>query len=301
MKKHKIEWTEQTWNPVTGCREISPGCQNCYARDMHRRLGEMERGRLEKLEDVLQDHSYEFPIFKSHKEKNDFQARIEKTKASFKYQQDWHKVKTWPDELKRPYTWKKPRMIFVCSMSDLFHDSVSFFFINDVMKVAYENPQHTFQILTKRARRVFDYENWVNINGKSADKVWPSNVWLGMSVTSEQEMWKVAYLAPGRAKVKWLSLEPLLGSIQPHKHAQMLNKIDWFVVGGESGNPSDIRMMKEEWVQEIKDFCDEYQKPFFFKQTGRLWICHHNNPCPGNKGCRFFNDKLYHEFPVVVQ
>jgi protein gp37 len=214
MAKSSIEWTSHTWNPVTGCSKVSAGCKFCYAEVMSRRLQAMG---------------------------------VEKYKDNFE-------VRMHPDALLLPYTWKKSKIVFVNSMSDLFHKEVSTDFILQVFKVMNDNPQHTFQVLTKRAERLPEINSLVN---------WTSNIWLGVSVEDEKTLNRVDFLRTTNAKIKFLSCEPL---IAPLPNLELKN-IDWVIVGGESGK-GNIREMREEWVMEIKEKCEKLKVDFFFKQWG---------------------------------
>jgi protein gp37 len=208
-----IEWTEATWNPVTGCTKVSPGCKHCYAERMARRLQAMGQPKY----------------------KNGFKLTIH------------------PACLDQPLSWKKPRMIFVNSMSDLFHEEVPFSFIYDVFDVMHRASQHTFQVLTKRAQRLLELNPKID---------WPENVWMGVSVENRNCVFRIEHLRKASANVKFLSLEPLLGPL-PHLN---LNGIDWVIVGGESG--PGARPMNENWVIDIRDQCQASEVPFFFKQWG---------------------------------
>lgn len=215
MAHSSIEWTEMTWNPTTGCDKISAGCKFCYAEVMSRRLKAMG----------------------IDKYKNNFQLALHE------------------HELQRPYTWKKPRVVFVNSMSDLFHKDVPIEFIQKVFKVMRDNPQHVFQVLTKRADvlRYYDSEGLLK---------WSHNIWMGVSVENKTFAKRIDLLSQTEARVKFLSCEPLIGAIPDMN----LSKIDWVIVGGESGrNP---RPMKEKWVADIKNQCQDADVPFFFKQWG---------------------------------
>jgi len=215
MAKSSIEWTEMTWNPTTGCDKVSPGCKYCYAEVMSRRLKAMG---LEKYKDG-------------------FLVRIHE------------------EELQRPYSWKNPRLVFVNSMSDLFHKDVPLKFIRKVFRVMNENPQHVFQILTKRADLLLDYDRagWLS---------WSPNIWMGVSVENRHFMKRIDLLRHTGAHVKFLSCEPLIGPLPDLD----LNGIQWVIVGGESGRKP--RPMKLEWVLEIKEQCLNAGIPFFFKQWG---------------------------------
>lgn len=215
MAQSSIEWTEMTWNPTTGCDKVSAGCKFCYAEVMTRRLKAMG---------------------------------VEKYNDGFK-------IRTHEKELKTPYTWKKPKVVFVNSMSDLFHPEVPIEFIRKVFRVMKENPQHVFQVLTKRADilRYYDSEGWLD---------WSHNIWMGVSVENEKVMDRVQLLSQTGARVKFLSCEPLIGPL-PNLN---LRGIDWVIVGGESGRKP--RPMKTEWVTGIKDQCQQAGVAFFFKQWG---------------------------------
>jgi len=213
MANSKIEWTESTWNPVTGCTKLSTGCENCYAERMAKRLQAMGQANYV----------------------NGFE------------------VTTHPHALGQPLKWKKPKMIFVCSMGDLFHEDVPLGFIQRVFDVMSHASWHTFQVLTKRSRRM---------NQLGALILWPKNVWLGVSVETEQYYYRIDNLRKTNADTRFLSLEPLLGAIPDLD----LTGIDWVIVGGESG--PHARPMKKEWAIEIRDQCIEQEVPFFFKQWG---------------------------------
>ena len=213
MAQSSIEWTEMTWNPTTGCNKLTAGCKFCYAETMSRRLHAM---RIEKYE-------------------NNFKLTIH------------------PDTLDIPYTWKKPKVVFVNSMSDLFHKDVPLDYIKKVFKVMNETPQHTYQVLTKRGDILAKHDKHLN---------WTANIWMGVSVEDERVVDRIDYLRTTRAKVKFLSLEPLLSAL-PNLN---LKKIDWVIVGGESGPGS--RPMEKEWVIDIKKQCQKAKVAFFFKQWG---------------------------------
>lgn len=213
MKLSKIEWTESTWNPITGCTKISPGCFNCYAERMAKRLNAMGQKRY----------------------RNGFKLTLQ------------------PEALNEPYHWKKGRIVFVNSMSDLFHKDVPLEYIQKVFQVMNDNPQHTFQILTKRADILKEISPLLN---------WSENIWMGVTVENNDYVHRVDDLRNSGAYIKFLSLEPLLGPLPDLE----LREIDWAIVGGESG--PGARPMREEWVLEIKRNCDENNVPFFFKQWG---------------------------------
>ncbi|BAJ64148.1 DUF5131 family protein [Anaerolinea thermophila] len=211
--KSLIEWTESTWNPLTGCNKISPGCKYCYAERLAIRLKAMGQ----------------------EKYQNGFRLTLH------------------PEVLEEPLSWHKPQIIFVNSMSDLFHENVPIEFIQRIFDVMSRAHWHTFQILTKRAERLLQLDPILE---------WPENVWMGVSVENENYTYRIAHLQKSRAKTKFLSLEPLLGPI-PNLE---LEKIDWVIVGGESG--PHARPIKIEWVRDIRDQCLAKNVPFFFKQWG---------------------------------
>lgn len=208
-----IEWTEATWNPLTGCTKISPGCKNCYALRMAKRLQAMGQPRY----------------------------------------RDGFKLTLQPDVLEAPLRWKRPRMVFVNSMSDLFHKSVPIEFIRRCFEVMNRASLHTYQVLTKRPERAVELIDHL---------AWPNNVWMGTSVESADYLWRVDQLRQVPAQVRFLSLEPLLGPLPQLK----LDGIGWVIVGGESG--PGARAMDPKWVFEIRDVCLRAQVPFFFKQWG---------------------------------
>jgi protein gp37 len=212
-QESSIEWTEATWNPVTGCTKISPGCKFCYAERMAKRLKAMGQGRY----------------------RNAFRLTLQ------------------PDILEVPLQWKQPRVIFVNSMSDLFHVDVPLEYIQMCFAVMEQASQHTFQILTKRAERVADL---------AASLPWPDNIWVGTSVESIDYLGRVHQLVKVPARIRFLSVEPLLGRIP----RLPLKGIHWVIVGGESG--PGARPMAEDWVLQIRDRCLSCGVPFFFKQWG---------------------------------
>lgn len=218
----KIEWTETTWNPVTGCDRVSAGCDNCYALSLSKRL---------------------------------------KAMGSPKYQSDGDPrtsgpgfgVTVHPAVLDQPYSWGGRRTVFVNSMSDLFHARVPKAFIKDVFAVMADTPQHTYQVLTKRSAR---------LRKLAPELSWPENVWMGVSVENEDVLSRVDDLRQIPAAVRFLSCEPLIGSLM----GLDLAGIHWVIAGGESG-PSH-RPMDERWVRHLRDECVEAGVPFFFKQWG---------------------------------
>ena len=226
MAVSKIEWTDATWNPVAGCSLASAGCKNCYAMQMAKRLEAMG---VEKYQGLIKIHSNNVT---------------------------WNGVvREDTDSLSTPYRWKKPRKVFVNSMSDLFHDSVSDEFIAAVWKVMKETPQHNYQILTKRTERMRQ------IVSDRFSEVLP-NVWLGTSVENADVVERINHLRETPATIRFISFEPLIGPVGDVN----LQDIDWAIVGGESG--SKARPVKEEWIDEIHERCEIYGTAFFFKQWG---------------------------------
>jgi protein gp37 len=213
MAQSSIEWTEMTWNPTTGCTKISAGCKYCYAEVMTKRLHAMG---IEKYKDG-------------------FELRIH------------------PDALNIPYEWKKPKVVFVNSMSDLFHPDVPLSFIQKVFAVMNDTPQHTYQVLTKRAERLYELHHHLN---------WTPNIWMGVSVENEKVKDRIDFLRETNAVVKFLSCEPLIGPLSKMK----LDNINWVIVGGESGRKA--RPINETWVWDIRQQCAEQGVAFFFKQWG---------------------------------
>lgn len=208
-----IEWTESTWNPLTGCTKISPGCKHCYAERMARRL-----------------HAMGQPNYA-----NGFRLTLHESAIS------------------APLGWKKPQVIFVNSMSDLFHRDVPVEFIQRIFSVMRSASWHTFQVLTKRSERLLELSPHIN---------WPENVWMGVSVENSDYVYRIDHLRQTQALTKFLSLEPLLGPLP----GLDLHGINWVIVGGESG--PGARPLKEEWVLEVRDQCHAADVPFFFKQWG---------------------------------
>ena len=208
-----IEWTESTWNPVTGCNKVSPGCKHCYAERMAYRLLAMGQ-----------------PNYR-----NGFDLTLQ------------------PQMLELPLHWKKPQTIFVNSMSDLFHEGVPLTYVHQVFNAMRSAHWHRFQVLTKRAERLSELSSKID---------WPTNVWMGVSVENSDYVDRIDALRKTGAHVKFLSLEPLLGSLPNLK----LGGIDWVIVGGESGPRA--RAMEPAWVIDIRDQCSDAGVSFFFKQWG---------------------------------
>lgn len=221
-----IEWTEATWNPVAGCSVLSPGCTNCYAMRMAARLAAMGQDK--------------------------YAGTTRKTGGRAKWT---GKIKLDPASLELPKKWKRGRLIFVNSMSDLFHKDVPAEYVGRVFQAMAEAPQHTFQVLTKRPERLVEL----------SDKLpWPSHVWMGVSVESAAYTGRIDLLRKSGAQVKFLSLEPLIGPLENLN----LRGIHWVIAGGESG--PGCRPMKKEWVRSIRDQCKEAEVAFHFKQWGGI-------------------------------
>lgn len=236
MNNSKIEWTDSTWNPVTGCDKVSSGCQNCYAERMAKRLSAMKNPRYTNGFEVTMHY----------------------------------------DLLEEPLKKKSSNMIFVCSMSDLFHKKVTDEFIKSVFSVMNKASWHTFQVLTKRPQRVYELRDELNFT---------DNIWIGTSIESKRVVKRINYIRCLPAKVKFLSCEPLLGSLK----GTSFSGISWIVVGGESGPKS--RPMKIEWAKEIRDVCIENNISFFFKQWGG-WN--------KKKNGRELEGKVYDEMPTPI-
>ncbi|MFF8467449.1 DUF5131 family protein [Streptomyces griseus] len=217
-----IEWTEATWNPTTGCDRVTPGCDNCYALTLSRRL----------------------KLMGASKYQNDGDPRTSGPGFGLTIH---------PDALDVPLQWKAPRMVFVNSMSDLFHARVPLDFVRQVFEVIASTPQHTYQLLTKRSLRL----------RRIADRLdWPPNLWMGASVENRDQLDRVDDLRTVPAAVRFLSCEPLLGPL----NGLNLDGIGWVIAGGESG--PGHRPVEEEWLIDIRDLCSAAGVPFFFKQWG---------------------------------
>ncbi len=214
MSTHsKIEWTHQTWNPATGCAKISMGCANCYAERMAKRLQAMGQEKYRKGFDVA----------------------------------------VHPKLLEEPYSWKKPRIVFVNSMSDMFHERVPEPFILQAFQAMADTPRHIYQVLTKRPNRLV----------KLAPKIeWTENIWMGVTVEMAKYCWRADMLRKVPAQVRFICMEPMLGAMPDVE----LTGIGWVILGGESGPKA--RAMKAQWVRQIRDLCAENDVPFFFKQWG---------------------------------
>ena len=237
----KIEWTDTTWNPVTGCTKITRGCDNCYAE----RFAERFRG--------TPGHPYE-PGF-------DLTLR--------------------PERLSQPLSWKRPRMIFVNSMSDLFHKDIPTDFIDNVFETMETANWHVFQVLTKRSPLMRDY-----LRRRYGSRLAPQHIWCGVSVEDNKAAARIRHLQDAPLSTRFLSIEPLLGPVGDID----IEGISWVIVGGESG--PNARPMKREWAIEVRDLCDRKGIPFFFKQWGG------RTPKAGG---RLLDEKEYNDIPAYLQ
>ena len=231
----KIEWTEETWNPITGCTKCSAGCEHCYAATFARRLQAMGMSRY----------------------RNGFEVTIHR------------------DLFQKPLEWKKSKMIFVNSMSDLFHEDISKKDILAIFDTMNKAKHHTFQVLTKRSKRLLELSE--NIK-------WTNNIWMGVSIENKATISRAEDLKQTGAQIKFISAEPLLESISEID----LNKIDWLIVGGESG--PQCRPMAEAWVLELRDLAKQTNTPFFFKQWGGLRKKNNGSELQG---------EYYKEYPIM--
>jgi protein gp37 len=240
-----IEWTEVTWNPTTGCDRISAGCDNCYALALARRLKAMGAAKYQ----VDGDPRTSGPGFG---------------------------VSLHPGALAEPYDWRLPRLVFVNSMSDLFHARVPLSFVRDVFAVIAETPQHTYQILTKRSSRLRKVAGLLD---------WPPNLWMGVSVENSDVLLRVDDLRTVPASVRFLSCEPLLGPLD----SLVLDGIGWVIAGGESG--PNRRPPDPAWITDLRDRCVSSSVPFFFKQWGGR---------TAKAGGRELEGRVWDELPVLA-
>lgn len=236
MAQSSIEWTEMTWNPTTGCSKVSAGCKYCYAEIMSHRLQAMG---LDKYKDGFNISMHE-------------------------------------NALEIPFSWTGNKLVFVNSMSDLFHPEITVDFIKKVFQVMNNTPQHTYQILTKRAERLSDIQHLLN---------WTENIWMGVSVEDDRVKDRIDFLRQTGAKTKFLSCEPLIGPLTNLN----LSNIDWVIVGGESGKKS--RPMDELWVWDIMQQCRLQEVAFFFKQWGGM---------NKKKSGRLLGGQIYNEMPLRI-
>lgn len=243
--RSSIEWTEATWNPTTGCDRTSPGCDNCYALTLAKRLKAMRVDKYQRDGDPgTSGPGFGLTIH--------------------------------PGSLDQPRAWRQPRVIFVNSMSDLFHPDVPLDYIQNVFAVMADTPQHTYQVLTKRSKRLAQV---------APELDWPENVWMGVSVETAAYRFRIDHLRDVPAAVRFLSCEPLLGSLGDLD----LEGIHWVIAGGESGPRA--RSVQLDWITEIRDHCAEASVPFFFKQWGG------RTPKAGG---RELDGRTYDEMPTTI-
>lgn len=242
--KSTIEWTEATWNPTTGCDQISVGCDNCYALRLAKRLKAMGVAKYQ----LDGDPKTSGPGFG---------------------------VQCHEDALDIPHCWKKSKLVFVNSMSDLFHPEVPFGFIEQVFEVMADTPRHTYQVLTKRSKRLAEV----------ADKLpWPENIWMGVTVENARYAFRADHLRSTPAAVKFISAEPLLGLLEID-----LTGLHWVIAGGESGK--GFRQVEEDWLLALRDDCQKANVDFFFKQWGG------HTPKAGG---RELDGRLWDEMPLLA-
>lgn len=242
MSTSKIEWTEKTWNPITGCTKVSDGCKNCYAENLANRLKAMG----------------------TKKYVNGFQVNMHE------------------NALLEPLQWRKPTTVFVCSMSDLFHEKIPYSFIDKIMQTIKLTPQHRYQVLTKRAERMSDYFLTRKV---------PQNVWTGVTVENAKAKKRIEILKSFDSPLRFLSCEPLLGDLG----ALDLQGIDWVIVGGESGVKA--RKIEKVWIQSIMKQCEEQNVSFFFKQWG-TWGEDGKKRNKKENG-KTIDGKIYQEIPEI--
>jgi protein gp37 len=245
MAESAIEWTEVTWNPTTGCDRTSPGCDNCYALTLAKRLKAMGQAKYQNDGDPLTSG----PGFALTVHEN---------------------------TLDIPRTWAAPRTVFVNSMSDLFHPDVPEDFIARVFRTMRETPQHQYQVLTKRSKRLASLAESID---------WPPNVWMGVSVENQKYAFRVKHLAEVPAAIRFVSAEPLLGPVELD-----LSAIDWVIAGGESGGGA--RPMESDWVRGVRDQCRVAEVAFFFKQWGG------RHPKAGG---RELDGRTWDQYPAVAK
>lgn len=238
-----IEWTEATWNPTTGCTKISAGCKNCYASTLSKRLKAMG---------------------------------IKKYKNQFEFTEH-------PKDLELPLQWKKPKKIFVNSMSDLFHEKSTMEFIGRCFSTMMEANWHTYQVLTKRPKRMAEFSQMFY---KYFGQQIPDHMWMGTSVEDSNNVWRINELKKVKCNVRFISFEPLIDSVGKVD----LDGIDWAIIGGESGH--GFRPVKKEWIMEIIKQCKKQKVKIFFKQWGGI------RP---KSGGRMINGKIYDEYPKMIK
>lgn len=251
-ERSAIEWTDSTWNPVTGCTKVSAGCDNCYAHTL-------AHGRLREV------YTRQMPVVDTPENR-----------------MDPFTVRTWEDRLEQPLRWREPRMIFVNSMSDLFHADIPPDFVRRIFEVMLKADHHIYQILTKRPSRAARF--WDANNDLFGGDAYPAHVWIGTSVENQDVDYRIRQLRQVVAEVRFLSCEPLLGPLELD-----LEGIHWVIVGGESGIGQ--RPMEPNWARGIRDQCVDAGVPFFFKQWGG------RTPKAGG---RTLDDRTWDELPAVV-
>ncbi|KPK79338.1 MAG: hypothetical protein AMS25_13035 [Gemmatimonas sp. SM23_52] len=251
-QRSSIEWTDATWNPVTGCTEVSRGCDHCYA-------ARLAYGRLRER------YLSQSPSVKSAKNEADPFA-----------------VRLWPHRLSQPQDWASPRMVFVNSMSDLFHKDIPEGFIRNIFETMLELDRHIYQVLTKRPSRAVEF--WERNQDLFSGGQIPEHIWIGTSIEDQQVDYRVRHLRAVPAQVRFLSCEPLLGPIELD-----LDGIHWVIVGGESG--PQFRAVDPRWVRAIRRQCRAAGVPFFFKQWGG------RTPKAGG---RLLDNRTYDEYPVLL-
>lgn len=237
----EIEWTEATWNPTTGCTKISPGCKNCYAEKLSKRLKAMG---------------------------------VKKYKNNFKFTEQ-------PDDLDLPLKWKKTKRIFVNSMSDLFHEEARMEYIGNCFHTMLKADHHFYQVLTKRSEKMLEFSKL--FKEFYANKI-PAHVWMGVSIENADYRWRMDDLRKVKCHTRFLSIEPLIGSVGKLN----LKGIDWVIIGGESGY--GFRPVKKEWIVDIIRQCKKQKVAVFFKQWGGI------RP---KSGGRTINRKIYNEYPKI--
>ncbi|HEY0019828.1 MAG TPA: phage Gp37/Gp68 family protein [Longimicrobium sp.] len=249
-QKSKIEWTDATWNPTTGCTKVSAGCDHCYAHKLaHERLATL--------------YSRQLPVVQTP----------ENTADPFS-------VRLWPKRLEQPAAWRKPRIVFVNSMSDLFHADVPDAFVRQVFEVMLKVDRHIYQVLTKRPSRAVRFFR-LNQDLFPAGRI-PDHIWMGTSVENQEVSYRVAHLRKLPAAVRFLSCEPLLGPLD-----LKLGGIHWVIAGGESGD--EFRPLEESWALHLRDQCRSTGTPFFFKQWGGR---------RSKAGGRMLGDRTWDEMPI---
>ncbi|WP_225772902.1 DUF5131 family protein [Inquilinus sp. Marseille-Q2685] len=245
MSRSGIEWTEATWNPIAGCTVLSPGCTNCYAMRMASRL-----------EAMGQKKYFGTTRISGNRPKWNGNITIDEKSIGI------------------PFSWSTGRLIFVNSMSDLFHENIPIDFVKKIFSVMNDTPHHTYQILTKRSD---------NLLRMSSELIWTENIWMGVSVENEDYKWRIDQLKQTHAQIKFLSLEPLLGPLDTID----LRGIDWVIVGGESG--PGARPVELEWVRSIRDQCIHGDVAFHFKQWGGV---------NKKKSGRLLDGRTWNEWPI---